>query len=104
MVDAIMPEQHKVLSKDMAKNLLRQSANRQDEPKHWPGEENMIRLANAVKSDSPYVVFRNGVRFDLKYNDDNVRVKPSTGGFVPMGYFSFKTLRDAEAVKNAIDS
>jgi hypothetical protein len=44
------------------------------------------------------------VRFDIKYNEDNVRVKPSTGGFVPMGYFSFKTLRDAEAVKNAIDS
>ena len=97
--------QHRKIPLDMVKNLLRSNEVRADrnelEANRWPGPDNMVRIANAVHGKAPFVLFRNGKRFDIKYNADNVRLKPSTGEFIPMGFFSYKNLtevRDATKI------
>ena len=95
----------KVLSASQVKNLLNDNkgVNRnQVEPQRWPGDANLLRLAKAFTSRSPFVVFGNGTRFKIKYDAKraNVLIKPSTGEFAPMGYFSYKQLEDtANAAK-----
>ncbi len=98
----------KVLSKGQIKNLLNDNKNVNRnvvEPQRWPGDANMLKLAAAVERRANFVLFTNGTRFSIKYNDakENLLIKPSTGGFVPMGYFSYKQLQEAVAA-DAINS
>ncbi len=92
---------NKPIDVSMAKSLLRASEVRLDrselESNRWPGPANMLRLANAVHEKLSVVVFSHGKSFKITYNDDNVKLKPSTGGFVPMGFFSYKQLSEVRA-------
>lgn len=94
------------LSKDTISKLLREQEPKKKDTdplgssykERWPGEANLIKIAKAVKRNSNYVLFRDGTRFQVKYDtyrEDVVLVKPESG-FVPMGYFSRQTLREAE--------
>jgi len=69
----------------------------------WPGEVNLLKLANAVERSADFVLFTNGTRFRITYYETNVRVNPSTG-FVPMGWFSKKQLKEAKATIPELES
>lgn len=63
----------------------------------WPGDENLVKIANALKRGSDYVVFANGDRFNVKrINSETVLIKPDFPKFAPMGFFSRDSLRKAE--------
>jgi len=92
----------KVLGMDMIRNLLH-SKTKGPKPEtekwhnKWPGPENMEKLAKAVAAKAQIVLFTNGDRFDIYYDldDEAVLIKPSTGDFIPMGWFNYSKLRDA---------
>lgn len=87
---------------DLIKKLLKStepkvSIVQQDDKTRWPGKENTLKLAEAVDAQQDYVMFGNR-RFDITYHleTETVLVKPSTGGFIPMGWFSYHQLKDAQ--------
>lgn len=62
----------------------------QDKIGKWPGDINMLRLANAVESEAPEVVFTSGDKFSIRYesNFNSVFIKPTvTDMVIPCGYF-----------------
>lgn len=92
----------RTLAMDDIQKLLKSEARTSKDPtgatykERWPGDANLIKIAKAVKRGADFVVFRNGQRFNLTRRDtDLVLVKPDSG-FVPMGYFSIKKLKEAE--------
>lgn len=94
------------LSMATIRNLLKEKVKDKDPlmvtyKERWPGDLNMVKIAKAAKRGADFVLFRDGSRFSIKYNDDNVLLKPSNGEFAPMGFFSRKQLK--EALEEGID-
>lgn len=96
------------LSKDTISKLLREQESKKKDTdplgssykERWPGEANLIKIAKAVKRNADYVLFRDGTRFQIKYDTyskDVILIRPESG-FVPMGYFSRRTLKEAEEI------
>jgi hypothetical protein len=85
---------------DLIKKLLKSTEPRvsivqQDDKTRWPGLDNTLKLAESVDQQMDYVMFGNQ-RFAIKYYSSALLVKPSTGGFIPMGWFSYQQLKDAQ--------
>jgi len=85
---------------DLIKKLLKSTEPKvsilaTDDRARWPGEANILKLAEQVDNKKSFVVFGNK-RFCIKYYDKAVLVKPTTGGFVPMGWFGYQQLQDAQ--------
>lgn len=67
----------------------------------WPGPNNMLLLAKAVKDKLPFVMFQPGSdkaqRFKIRYTQHfggTVFIKPDSNAFIPCGYFSLRKLNE----------
>lgn len=85
---------------DLIKKLLKStepkvSIVQQDDKTRWPGIDNTLKLAQSVDLRKEYIMFGNK-RFSIIYHDEAILIKPSTGGFIPMGWFSYQQLKDAQ--------
>jgi hypothetical protein len=96
------------LSPEFIKKLLtkKDSSTPDQTSKKWPGQVNMVALANAANNHQTVVVFRSGRVFKIRYhpelyvNDDNPRgcvwISPlDRKEFVPCGYITFKQMNEA---------
>lgn len=91
---------NKELSQAAAIELLRTSNDRskaaQLASRTWLRPDDYTQLAKAVKKKQPFVIIQ-GRRFKIKYTmhyGGSVYIEPDGWGFVPCGFYSYKTLDD----------